>query len=118
MFEQIKVCALAVGVCYTTYFVVYGIAYLLGLATGYAVAAMAGLVVLRMTWLVLRAAVRGRPVFEVQPEPNVTAPILGLGPEAARPAPLDYVTAEPDQPFTQRTPPLPDRGLVADTQRA
>ena len=118
MFERIKVCALALGICYPTYLVVYGIAYLVGLATGYSLAAIAGLVVLRMTWLVLRAAVRGRPVFDVQPEPAVTAPILALGPAPARPAPVDPVPARPDARRAQRMPPLAEPGLAAGTQRA
>ena len=117
MLERIKVGALAMGVCYPIYLVMYGAVYLLGFATGYSLAAIAGLVALRMAWLFIRAAVRGRPVFEVPPEPEVTAPILALGPEPARPAPDDPVPVISDERRAQRTPPLSETRLTAGTQQ-
>ena len=116
MLERIKVCALAVGVCYPISFVVFGAAYLLGLATGYFLAATAVLGVLRIAWLGLGAAVRGRRVFELSQEPNVTAPILGLGPVPARPATGGSASGVPDVRGPQRTPALAEARLAADTQ--
>lgn len=102
MLERIKTGVLAVGVCYPCYFLAYGTAYLLEPLlfppeqhfAGTTLVAIAGLTLLRMAWLFARAAVRGRPVFELPPEPNVTAPILGLGPVPGRHASVERAAAE------------------------
>ena len=113
MLERIKVGALAMGVCYPIYLSLYSAAYLLDLAPGSTLAAIASLVALRMAWLFIRAAVRGGPVFVAPPEPDVTAPILGLGPDPARPAPDAAAPVAAAEPRPVRTPPLGETSLTA-----
>ena len=79
MGERIKTVVFAVGACYASYLLVYSAAYVTGWVTRYSLTAVAGVVALRIAWMVLRAGLRGRPVFEVPPEPDATVPILGLG---------------------------------------
>ncbi len=126
MLERIKTGVLAVGVCYPCYLLAYGTAYLVepllfppeqhiaktGLAT------IAGLTLLRMAWLFARAAVRGRPVFELPPEPNVTASVLGLGPVTGRHEPVDGAAAESPAPQPQGSPRPAATVLPAAAQRA
>ena len=65
---------------------------------------IAGMAVLRIVWLFVRAAVRGRPVFELPPEPNVTASVLGLGPVPDRREPVDRAAAESSAPIPREMP--------------
>ena len=112
MLERIKNGVLAVGVCYPCYLLAYGTFYFVEpllvdpdrrFATG-TMTAIAGMAILRIIWLFVRAAVRGRPVFELPPERGVTASILGLGPVRDRREPVDRPAAESPAPHAQRTP--------------
>ena len=127
MLERIKNGVLAVGVCYPCYLLAYGTAYLFEpllvapdrhFAAG-TMAAIAGMALLRMAWLFARAAVRGRPVFELPPEPNVTASILGLGPVPARHDTDAHSSVASVERRLQRTPqPAAANHLPALSQRA
>ena len=117
MGERIKTVVFAVGACCASYLLIYSAAYVTGWVTRYSLMAVAGVVALRLAWMVLRAGVRGRPVFEVPPEPDVTVPILGRGPVPARPAAGDSASEVPDFRGLQRTPAPAEAWLVADTQQ-
>ena len=125
MLERIKNGVLAVGVCYPCYLLAYGTGYLLEpllfppeqhiAKTGLTVIAVMALV--RMAWLFARAAVRGRPVFELPPEPVVTASVLGLGPVPARHETVGRTPAEPAGPDPQRARQPVETGLPAAALR-
>ena len=126
MLERIKNGVLAVGVCYPCYLLAYGTFYFVEpllvdpdrrFATG-TMTAIAGMAVLRIIWLFVRAAVRGRPVFELPPERDVTAPILGLGPVRDREEPVDRAAAEYPAPHPQGRPRPAVTILPAGAQRA
>ena len=114
MGERIKTVVFAVGACYASYLLVYSAAYVTGWVPRYSLMAVACAVALRLAWMVIRAGLRGRPVFEAPPEPDVTAPILGLGPAPARHEPDGQDSAAPAQ---QRAPQPAEVSLPAAAQR-
>lgn len=114
MGERIKTVVFAVGACYASYLLVYSAAYVTGWVTRYSLMAVAGVVALRLAWMVLRAGLRGRPVFEVPPEPDVTAPILGLGRVPARHEPGGQISATSVE---RRAPQPAEVSLPAAAQR-
>ena len=92
MAEHVKRVVFGIGVCIPIYFAIHGAHYLiegvwLGRSVPGATSALqvvATFFVLRMIWLALRKWRWGRPMFEMPKEPDVTAPILGLGSGAAQ----------------------------------
>lgn len=124
MVERIKRGMLAVGVCFPIYLVLYSALYLIERLWLPADRWFAGPVLfgvgialaLRMAWLFGRAALRGGPVLSAPPEPEVTAPILPIVSDPARPAEVELAPVAGGEPATPSQSAEAERRLVADPQ--
>ncbi len=124
MVERIKRGMLAVGVCFPIYLVLYAALYAIERLWLPADRWLAGPVLLgvgialalRVAWMFARAAVRGGPVLVVRPEPEVTAPILPIVSNPARPVRDERIPVAAGEPARPRQQPEGAGHLVPGTQ--